>query len=108
MSVQADEIPQTYSDAVSLMTKWQGESGPADVRIFWFPDPAGESIRFVEVSGEFLATGRVQPLPLGVSPEFPFRSAVALATPEEWERVERGELPLPEGWELESRRGVWP
>jgi hypothetical protein len=108
MTVDTDEIPKSYSDAVRLLTQWQGESSPEGSKIFWFPDPQKHTVRLVVVSGDFLASGSVWTLPLGESNDFPFRSEVALLTPDEWRKVEKHKMPLPKGWRFSSRRQVWP
>lgn len=103
-----DEIPQTYEEAERLLARWHAEGGPADLFIFAFPDPDENIVRLLEVSEDFLATGEIRPMTFGRSAELPFRSATALATPQEWEQAQAGSLPLPHGWELKSKRRVWP
>ena len=88
--------------------RWHCQGGPPDVRAFSFPDPAGRLVRLVEVSEEFLPTGVIRPLTLRTSELFPFRSSVALASPEEWAAVEAGQLSLPPGWDLATKEPVWP
>lgn len=103
-----DQVPETFDDAVKALVAAHSEAGPADLMIFWFPDPQEQVVRLVLVSDEFQQTGAIRPLPLGRSAEFPFRSAAALATPDEWRRAQDGHLPLPDGWELAAARQVWP
>lgn len=108
---QTDEtegIPRTYADAVKILARWQCEGGPADVRAFSFPDPAGQLVRLVEVSEEFMPTGGIRPLTLRASRLFPFKSSVALASPDEWAAVEEGRLGLPGGWDHTTKEQVWP
>jgi hypothetical protein len=108
MSVETDEIPKTYSQAARLMTKWQGESGPPDVKIFWLPDPRKRSVRLIAVSDDFIASGSAWASSMGPSADFPFRSGLILLTPHEWRAVLRHKMSLPKGWDLASRRQVWP
>jgi hypothetical protein len=108
MKVDAEEIPRSYAEAVDLLVKWQRESGPSDLRLVWFPDPLNSSVRLAAVSDEFPRAGSAWALPLGPSIEFPFRSEVVMLTPEEWDQVTAGQMPLPAGWNLMSRRQVWP
>jgi len=101
-----DEIPKTFTEAVNALVAAHSESGPPDLKIVWFPDPREETVQLLLVSDEFQQTGAIRALPLGKSAEFPFRSAAALATPDEWHRAQDGSLPLPEGWELAGSREV--
>lgn len=103
-----EEIPRTYDDAVRTLVRWHGEGGPADLRVFLFPDPDEQVVRLLEVSDEFFTASEIHPLTLGRSAIFPFRSATALARPEDWDQVQAGRLSLPQGWNLNARRQVWP
>lgn len=103
-----DEVPKTYEEAERLLVRWHAEGGPSDLRIFSFPDSAGEMVRLLEVSDDFLATGVIRPMTFGRSPEMPFRTSTALASPEEWALVQAGKVPLPPGWDLAAARQVWP
>jgi len=96
---ETEQIPQTYADAVRTLARWHGEGGPADLRVFSFPD-ATELL--------FLPTGIIRPLTLRASTLFPYKSSVALASPEEWAAAERGTLALPPGWHLAASAQVWP
>jgi hypothetical protein len=87
---ETEQIPQTYADAVKTLARWHGEGGPADLRVFSFPDPTEQFVRLVEVSEEFMPTGTIRPLTLRASNLFPFKSSVALASPDEWVAVEGG------------------
>ncbi len=101
-------IPRTYDEAVNTLVRSHAEVVGQELEVYSFPDPGREVVRLVEVSGVFPATGAPIAFPLGRSSDFPFRSAVVLLTPEEWTRVQAGSLALPDGWELNSGRRVWP
>jgi hypothetical protein len=103
-----DEIPLTYDEAVRLLARWHGEGGPSDLVVYSIPDPAAESVQLIEVSDDFPTSGAVRPLFFGRSELFPFRSGAALLTPEEWQELVAGRLTLPPGWDLASKRQVWP
>lgn len=108
-STQAtDESPKTYEEAERLLARWHGEGGPSDLVVYSLPDPAGESVRLIEVSEEFPTTGAVMPLIFGRSKLFPFQSGAAMLTPREWVDLAAGRLKLPPGWDLSSKRQVWP
>jgi hypothetical protein len=103
-----EDVPNTYDQAVRTLAAWHGEEQDPPVEIYHFPDPQGRTIRFVEVSYIFPSTGKVAPVTMGASVEFPFRSSVALVSPEEWKAVLDGTISLPEGWKREDMAKVWP
>ena len=45
-------------------------------------------------------TGSVEPYAFAPSKSVPFPTVIAEVTPEEYERLQRGELKLPAGWSL--------
>jgi hypothetical protein len=101
-------IPQTYDEAVRTLARWHGEDESPPVAIFSFDDPEGMVVRLVEVSADFLAKDQLWVVRFGASEEFPFDSAVALATPEEWEQIGQGGRALPDGWRFGEATQVWP
>jgi hypothetical protein len=103
-----DEIPATYDDAVRTLARWHAALESRNLEIFAFPDPGETVVRLIEISDEFPRTGRVVPVSFGRSAEFPFKSSVALVTPDEWQQILAGTLPLPDGWDLRSQQKVWP
>src|SRR5262249_26431656 len=103
-----EEVPRDYQAAVHTLADWHAGVHRATFEVYAFPDPSETTVRLVEVSDEFPDTGEVVPVTFGRSEEFPFRSSVVLLTPEQWQQVLRGELGLPEGWDLATRQKVWP
>ncbi|MBK7397352.1 MAG: hypothetical protein IPJ34_13920 [Myxococcales bacterium] len=57
-------------------------------------------VRLVEVSGSIGSTGEVLPFRFTARADLgiPYASIVVLLGEDDWHRVERGELALPEGW----------
>jgi hypothetical protein len=108
MTTIDEDIPGTYQDAVRTLARWHAEIGRANLEIFAFHDPCEMVVRLLEVSDEFPDTGGVIPVTFGRSTEFPFKSSVALVTPGEWQQILSGTLPLPDGWDLATRRRIWP
>lgn len=74
-------------------------SDPRTELVLLDPDPEGE-IRLLEVTGS--APTLNQPIAVSLMPRpdlgVPFRSSIVLLSPEEWRRVQREELALPDGW----------
>ena len=106
--VDLGDIPKSYANAVQTLAKWHGEDDDGPWAICSFPDEDGQTVRLLEVSENVPESDTVMPLVIGPSGEFPFKSAVILLTPREWERVKTGELALPGGWGLKSQKQVWP
>ena len=103
-----DDIPKTYDAAVRTLAEWHSGSDLPDLEVYSFDDPQGNVVRLLEVSSQFPATGKVVAYPFGRSETFPFKSAVAQISPQEWDRVKQGQLPLPAGWDLSTAQKVRP
>ena len=108
MAVDIEQIPQTYEDAVQILAAWHG-SDPRrrDLRIFAFDDH-DEVVRLLEVSPSHASLGETMSLGFGRGKDFGYLSEISLVSPEEWEKIQARELPLPEGWDLGKCRQVWP
>lgn len=61
-----------------------------------------EPIKLLEVSGTTLQAGRVMPYAFGPMEGRPYSTVVADVTPGEMRRIVRGEIPLPDGWDLRT------
>lgn len=72
-------------------------------QIAWFPDPNKREIRLIEVNKSTWRTGKVMAFYLSPDKDHPYPVKLADVTPEEWEEIERGVIPIPSGWELKAR-----
>ena len=108
MSTTRSQVPRTYEAAVKALARWQRAVGGQNYRAYSFPDPEKQVVRLLEVSPAYPDTGELMPVTWGRSAEVPFRSTIAMATPKQWERVQSGALPLPDGWILRDMRQIWP
>lgn len=83
-----------------------------DLKVFWLPG-TDDVVRLVEVSARFF------PAPTGSDVEaygfapdpahgLHYRTEVALATPDEWDRAGRGVLKVGRGWDVRRFEPVWP
>jgi hypothetical protein len=63
-------------------------------------DDLNEPIKLLEVNAATVATGSVERYAFAPSESVPFPTVIAEITPEEFERIGRSELKLPEGWSL--------
>lgn len=66
-------------------------------------DAPGEPVKLLEVNEHTIPTG-IQPLHFGPAPQHGITcpSVIIEVTPEEFARIERGELKLPAGWRVEA------
>ncbi len=103
-----DSVPKTYPLAVRKLAEWHASGVSNGLEIYSFPDPDQKTVRLIEISDEFAGTGVVEPVTMGSSSDFPFKSSVALVTPSEWDRIQHGKIALPDGWELRTGERVWP
>ena len=101
-----EAVPRHYEDAVLLLANWHRERGDASFAAYSFPDPGGLVVRLVEVSDRFPIADTVRPLRFGRSADFPFASAVALVSVQDWANILSGSLMLPEGWSLQNVQRV--
>jgi hypothetical protein len=60
---------------------------------------AQEPIKLLEVNANTFPAG-VMPVIFGDSEDFPFASVIVEVTPDEFESIRSGKLPLPEDWKL--------
>jgi hypothetical protein len=108
-----DSIPQeveieliSTDDVAATLAQAHREADPKTNTVKYFP--GGPPIRLIEVSSEAPTTGEILPF------EFPedrangvvYSSIVVLLSPEEWDDVQNGALPLPTGWDLYQARDV--
>lgn len=98
-----EAIPETYEQAARLLATWHAEAQDAPVEFYLFPDPEKRVVRLLEVSEVFPAAQAVWPITFGQSEDFPFDTAVAMITPDEWRQVQAGQRSLPEGWDISKR-----
>lgn len=106
--MKMDQIPTTYDDAAKMLAGWHADGLGNGVTIYLFPDPTSVQVRLLEVTKDTIPSGSVIPIGFGTSPDFPFRSAVAQVTPQEWDQILVGTIALPDGWNLDQRLRVWP
>jgi hypothetical protein len=84
----------------------EDDPGTTDVYLSESPD----EIRLVEISGSLgsASPGRVLPFRFNERPDqgIDYPSVVILLSPQEWEAVQRGELPLPPGWDRDRLQRI--
>ncbi|HKY41318.1 MAG TPA: hypothetical protein VJN18_35540 [Polyangiaceae bacterium] len=59
-----------------------------------------EPIKLLEINAATVSTGSVEPFAFAPSASVPFPTLIAEVSPEEFEKISRQELRLPDGWSL--------
>ncbi|MBM4464160.1 MAG: response regulator [Chloroflexi bacterium] len=73
-------------------------------QIIWVRSGDEKEIRLIEVNRTALPTESIQIFRFAPSEDVPFPTFIADIRPTEWERIQSGDIPLPEGWSLEETR----
>lgn len=71
-------------------------------QIIWLKKGPAREIRLLEVNRNTAATGMVEVFGFAPSADVPYPLRIAEITPDEWERVQNGEISLPDDWSLEE------
>jgi hypothetical protein len=71
--------------------------------VVWFKSDTVTKVRLLEINPDTFATGVVQSFYFPPSDEVPYPLVLAEVTPDEWQKILRDEISLPEGWSLENK-----
>lgn len=85
---------------VSQLVRSHFEIEEAIDQIVWLRDGDEQEICLIEVNCNTLPTGSVEVFYFAPSPDVPFPVRIADVTPQEWEQVQNGQIPLPLDWTL--------
>jgi hypothetical protein len=91
--------PQPIEQVVEAVVQDHFETEPGLDEIIWFKNGAAGKICLIEINryalpGDAVFVFSFAPCP----PEVPFPIRIADVTPQDWERIKQGEIPLPPGW----------
>jgi len=89
-------------DFVESLSKLHFEADEGVEQIVWFRSREGKEIRLIEVNRTALPSDSIQVFRFAPSDEVPFPMFIADVRPSEWERVQSGDISLPEGWNTED------
>jgi len=89
-------------DFVESLAKMHFEADEGVEQIVWFKSREGKEIRLIEVNRTALPSDSIQVFRFAPSDEVPFPIFIADVRPSEWERVQSGDISLPEGWITEN------
>ena len=97
-------------DSIAAMyAKRHKESDPAIRAIHYLPtDAPPNEIRLIEVNEAITGTADPEPIDFGVDSGTPNEHKLIVfdVTPEQWDAVRKGTLPLPTGWTLEGSQEI--
>lgn len=99
---------RTVFEVAKELAKAHREEDPATTAIYLSEAP-GE-VRLIEVSGSVGSAGPKEVLPFRFAERpdqgIDYPSVVILLSPQEWEAVHRGELSLPQGWDMNALKEI--
>ncbi len=93
---------QSIEKIVRRLAHWHFEIEEGIERIIWFKNGEDRAIHLLEVNRDTFPENKVLVFYHGPTPEYPVGIRLADVTPEEWEKVKKGLIPLPEGWTLSN------
>jgi hypothetical protein len=73
---------------------------PSLEKVIWINPELSTEVRLLEINPETFPSGMVQSFYFPASDEIPCAMFLAEVRPNEWQRILRNEIPLPEGWTL--------
>lgn len=93
---QSQSLEETAND----LARAHRDEDPDTSRILFSADHEAREIRLIEISESVATTGELLPFRFQARPEegIPYPSNLIVVSPRDWERVESGELTLPESW----------
>lgn len=93
---------QRIEEIVRRMAREHFEVEESIERIIWFKDAEKKEIHLIEVNRDIFPEGMILLFYHKPTAKFPLPARIADVTPEEWEKVKNGVIPLPEGWSLDD------
>ncbi len=94
------DVTKSIPEVALELAEAHRKEDPETRAVFLSDDPDQVEVRLVEVSGSVESSGEVLPFRFAPRPDkgIPYASVVVLLSEDEWDRVYRGELHLPQGW----------
>jgi hypothetical protein len=93
-------MTKEFDETAKELAKAHKAEDPDTHTVLLAPDEQEKEIRLVEVSSSAPAADDIFAVYFesDLAHGIPFPSAVVLLSDQEWEKIQLGELPLPEGW----------
>jgi hypothetical protein len=93
---------QSLEEIVQRLMRWHFEIEESIERIIWFKDGGKNEIHLLEVNRDTFPEDKILVFYHRPTSEYPVPVRLADITPEEWEKVKKGVIPLPDGWSLDK------
>ncbi len=93
---------QPIEEIVQRLTRWHFEIEEGIEQIIWFKNGGKNEIRLLEVNRDTFPEDKILVFYHRPTSEYPVPVRLADITPEEWEKVKKGLIPLPAGWSLDE------
>jgi hypothetical protein len=93
---------QKIKEIVRRMAQEHFEIEEGVERVVWFKNGEQNEIHLIEVNRNTIPEGMILTFYHGPTPEYPLPAIVGDITPEEWNKVKYGLIPLPDGWSLDD------
>lgn len=89
-------------DAAEDLIQEHFELEPSLEQVIWVNPEKTTEMRLLEINPETPPTGSVLSFYFPPYDDFPYGTKIAEITPEEWEKILRHEITLPNGWTLDN------
>ncbi len=93
---------QPLAEMVRRMAREHFDLEEGIERVIWFKNGAPNEIHVIEVNRNTIPEGAILTFYLRPTNEIPLPIILGDVTPEEWEKVQQGLIPLPAGWSLDD------
>lgn len=93
---------QSIEEIVRRMVREHFDLEEGIERVIWIKNDGVKEIHLIEVNRNTFPEGKVLTFYLGATEEYPLPVRLADITPEEWDKVKSGLIPLPKGWSLNN------
>ncbi|GAF97795.1 unnamed protein product, partial [marine sediment metagenome] len=75
--------------------------------VVWLTGADETEIRLIEINRTALPSETLELFRFAPSEDVPFPTLIADVTPKDWDKIQRGDIALPQGWDLESATVFW-
>jgi len=108
LDVKSNVAKPSKDSIAELLIDWHFQVEPGMEQILRIVSPKedepDEPIKLLEVSRDTFNTGRVDTLTFAASGDITYPSRVAIVTPEEYQSILNGSIPMPKDWDLATAK----
>ena len=96
------DTTEVSEDFVRALAKLHFELEDSLEQIVWVKSKSNKEICLIEVNRTALPVESLGVFRFAPSEEVPFPLLIVDVRPKEWEQIQQGEIPLPEGWDMKT------